>query len=263
MDTFADKVGKMSKGELLQEGTYQFFNLITTLQIGTVAPMLAGASASEVAAIVQLSENLGLIFQQEAELAEHFFEKHHLLEGYHQVLTPIKTVVLDGVEVTAVSLGCGRESAKRVIEILKKNSKIVRKKGLVDTAKRVAEKVGKKISGSLIIEKGGKFSVSEIRAAKYMRDRGNKVVLRVPRGTRVGGGTSDLLVNGVNYDVYTPITKNHNRIITAIADKKTQAIGIVLDLSQTTVTAKQLGDVMARLAGKGVKSIKEVVILKK
>jgi hypothetical protein len=71
------------------------------------------------------------------------------------------------------------------------------------------------------------------------------------------------LVNGVNYDVYTPITKNHDRIITAIADKKMQTVGIVLDLSQTTITAAELGNVMARLAGKGVTSIKEVIILGK
>ncbi len=45
MDTFADKVGKMSKGELLEEGTYQFLNLITFCNLGTVAPVLAGASA--------------------------------------------------------------------------------------------------------------------------------------------------------------------------------------------------------------------------
>lgn len=67
-----------------------------------------------------------------------------------------------------------------------------------------------------------------------MRDLGNDVTLRIPQGTRAGGGTSDLLVNGVNYDVYTPTTTNASRIISGIAAKKDQAVGIVLDLSQTT-----------------------------
>ncbi len=78
MDTFADKVGKMSKRELLEEGTYQFFNLITLCNLGTFAPVLSGASFTEAAAIAQVVENLGLIFKQEAALAKHFFEKHHL-----------------------------------------------------------------------------------------------------------------------------------------------------------------------------------------
>lgn len=117
-------------------------------------------------------------------------------------------------------------------------------------------------AGSLIIEEGGSFSASEIKAAEYMRDLGNDVTLRVPQGTRSGGGTSDLLVNGVNYDVYTPITGNPSRIISGIAAKKDQASGIVLDLAQTTVTAEDLGDIMARLAGKGVTTIKDIVILK-
>ena len=83
MDTFADKVGKMSKGELLEEGTYQFLNLITFCNLGTIAPMLAGASASEVVMLSKVIKNFNLIFKKEAELAKHFFEKHNLLEGYH------------------------------------------------------------------------------------------------------------------------------------------------------------------------------------
>jgi hypothetical protein len=117
-------------------------------------------------------------------------------------------------------------------------------------------------TGTLIIENGGKFSESEIRAAEYLQSLGNDVLLRIPRGTRAGGNTSDLLVNGVSYDVYTPITNNPNRIFTGIADKKDQASGIVLDLSKTSVTAEQLGDIMARLKGKGITTIKDIIILK-
>lgn len=47
----------------------------------------------------------------------------------------------------------------------------------------------------------GDFSASERMAAQYMADLGNEVLLRAPVGTRAGGGTSDLLVNGVAYDV--------------------------------------------------------------
>lgn len=117
-------------------------------------------------------------------------------------------------------------------------------------------------TGSLKIVQGGKYSESEINAANYMKDLGNDVTLRPPTGTRTNGGTSDLIVNGVNYDVYTPTTSNPDRIISAIAAKKDQAVGIVLDLSQTNVTAEQLGDIMARLIGKGVTTIKDVLIMK-
>ncbi|MBP5107925.1 hypothetical protein, partial [Pseudomonas protegens] len=55
--------------------------------------------------------------------------------------------------------------------------------------------------------------------------------MRRPVGTRAEGKTSDLLVNGVSYDVYTPATGNADRIISAIAKKNTQAEGVVLDLS--------------------------------
>jgi hypothetical protein len=74
--------------------------------------------------------------------------------------------------------------------------------------------------------------------------------------------TSSAFSSKCQSPVYTPITSNPNRIITAIADKKNQATGIVLDLSQSSVTIEQLGDVAARLIGKGVHSITEVIILK-
>jgi len=81
---------------------------------------------------------------------------------------------------------------------------------------------GVKAAGKLTIG-AGEFSASERMAAQHMADLGNDVVLRAPVGTRVGGGTSDLLVNGVPYDVYTPITSNPNRIVSALASKNSQA----------------------------------------
>ncbi len=116
----------MSKGELLQEGTYQFFNLITTLQIGTIAPTLAGASASEVVMLSKVIKNFNLIFKKETALAKQLLSEHKFLEKFERALTPITTTFVNGVEVLAISLGCGKESAKRVIEILKKNIGLIK-----------------------------------------------------------------------------------------------------------------------------------------
>lgn len=82
-----------------------------------------------------------------------------------------------------------------------------------------------------------------------MASQGLDVVLRPPEGTRADGKTSDLLVNGINYDVYTPKTKKPDAIISAIAKKNTQTVGRVLDLSNTPVTADDLGNILARVKG--------------
>jgi hypothetical protein len=123
-------------------------------------------------------------------------------------------------------------------------------------------------AGKLTIEAGGTFSQSEINAAKYMQSLGNNVELRMPVGTRAGGGTSDLLVNGINYDVYTPTTSNVSRIIGSMAGKNSQTTGIVLDLSQTSVTAGDLGNALTRVqgsikAGGTVPNITDIVIMPK
>jgi hypothetical protein len=115
--------------------------------------------------------------------------------------------------------------------------------------------------GSLTIDSAGTYSASEKAAAQHMADLGNEVTLRPPTGTRAGGGTSDLLVNGTRYDVYTPTTGNPDRIISAIAKKNSQAEGIVLDLSQTSVTQAQLGDILRRVQGAGATNIKNIVII--
>ena len=114
----------------------------------------------------------------------------------------------------------------------------------------------------------GDYSTSEINAAQYVADLGNEVVLRPPVGTRAGGQTSDLLVNGVNYDVYTPTTNNPFAIIRAITKKNTQTTGVVLDLSHTTVTADDLGNILPRVKGAietngGVCNINDIIIMPK
>ncbi|SEU06738.1 hypothetical protein SAMN03159512_04839, partial [Pseudomonas sp. NFR09] len=117
--------------------------------------------------------------------------------------------------------------------------------------------------GVLRIDPNGKFTQSEINSAYYMAAQGKKVELRSPVGTRAGGNTSDLLVDGVRYDVYTPTTGNADRIISAIAKKNTQTEGVVLDLSKSSVTREQLGDVLRRVNGSGAKNINDVVIIGK
>ena len=93
------------------------------------------------------------------------------------------------------------------------------------------------------------FSQSELNAARYMAEQGHDVVLRPPVGTRADGGTSDLLVNGINYDVYTPKTSNVSRIVGGIARKNSQTTGVVLDLSETTATAADFENVLNRVQG--------------
>lgn len=108
---------------------------------------------------------------------------------------------------------------------------------------------------------GGSYSASELNAARTLAARGHNVVLRPPVGTRAAGGTSDLLVNGARYDVYTPTTANANRIISAIAKKNTQAQGVVLDLANTPVTSGELGNVLGRVQGAGATNIVDIIIL--
>jgi hypothetical protein len=133
-----------------------------------------------------------------------------------------------------------------------------------DAAKTAAEDAGKDVA-----EDGGRLTVtaanpsaSERRAAQFMADQGHDVELRDPVGTRAGGGTSDLLVDGERWDVYTPQTKNPNRIISAVASKGSQVLGggVIIDLAESEVTADQLGNVAARIAGTGARVGKIVVM---
>ena len=166
-------------------------------------------------------------------------------------------------------------------EAIEKTVKKEAAEEMADTVENLSQKTVNKddaLKDSSIIKGGsetgkltvleGEYSVSERRAAQYMADQGKDVVLRPPVGTRADGGTSDLLVNGVNYDVYTPITNNPSAIIRAITKKNTQTTGVVLDLSETTVTIDDLGDILARVKGAiekngGVCNIDDVVVIPK
>jgi hypothetical protein len=115
--------------------------------------------------------------------------------------------------------------------------------------------------GSLLIDVGGDFSASELNAARLLASEGNNVILRIPTGTRAAGGTSDLLVNGVRYDVYTPNSSSANRIISELAKKNSQATRLILDLSNSSVRIEDLRNVLARVRGAGATNITEIRII--
>jgi hypothetical protein len=95
-----------------------------------------------------------------------------------------------------------------------------------------------------------------------MTGQGYRVELRDPLGTTAGGLTSDLVVNGKNWDVYTPTTGNVSRIVSAGASKgsQVQGGGVIIDLSRTSVTADQLANIQARIAGTGVR-VGQIVVM--
>jgi hypothetical protein len=116
------------------------------------------------------------------------------------------------------------------------------------------------VSGNLAIQTA-RASPQELQVAKQLADMGYNVVVRSPVGTRVGGGTSDLLVNGMPYEIYSPFTTNPDRIISTLADKAAQAPALVLDLSRTTVTAQQLGNILTRVQGATTRQVIDIIIL--
>ncbi|MEV6242971.1 RHS repeat-associated core domain-containing protein [Lentzea sp. NPDC051838] len=115
--------------------------------------------------------------------------------------------------------------------------------------------------GSLRVS-AAKPSAAELRGAQEMAARGNDVVLRDPVGTRKDGDTSDLLVNGVRWDVYSPKTGNADRIVSAVASKGSQVHGggVIVDLSRSSVTADQLANIEARVFGTGGR-VGQIVVL--
>jgi RHS repeat-associated protein len=78
----------------------------------------------------------------------------------------------------------------------------------------------------------------------------DSVILRDPSGLRAAdGGTSDLLINGTTYDIYSPTTNNASRLLSSAAAKFTQAHGVVIDLTDTSLTASDLGNALPRMQG--------------
>ncbi len=113
-------------------------------------------------------------------------------------------------------------------------------------------------AGSLRIVGSG-FSASERGAAEFLARQGHDVVLRAASGL---GRTSDLLVDGIPYDVYTPITGSIDRIVSEIAKKGSQVKGggVVVDLSRTLLSGIDAGDLLARVQGV-TSSVTHIIIL--
>ena len=116
------------------------------------------------------------------------------------------------------------------------------------TGGRLADDVAEAASQARLEVIGDGFSASERSAAEFVADQGRNVVLREATGV---GRMSDLLVDGVPYDVYSPRTGNLDRIVGAIAEKGSQVRGggVVLDLSGSPLTASDVGDLLARVQG--------------
>ncbi|MEZ4289503.1 MAG: RHS repeat-associated core domain-containing protein [Myxococcota bacterium] len=75
----------------------------------------------------------------------------------------------------------------------------------------------------------GRYSASELRAAKYIAALGKRVRLRQPGRNRApDGDTSDLVVDDVNWDVLTPVTDRAESVVQGIVKKASQARGVVL-----------------------------------
>ncbi|MFC4686021.1 hypothetical protein ACFO4P_03635 [Epilithonimonas pallida] len=96
-----------------------------------------------------------------------------------------------------------------------------------------------------------------------MADKGGKVILRDVIEGGAQGRTSDLLVDGLTYDVYTPETSSVKSIVSAIRSKNSQAQGIVVDLSKSSLKPSDLNNILKRVQGAGAKNIKDIVVMPK
>lgn len=76
------------------------------------------------------------------------------------------------------------------------------------------------------------------------------------------GRTSDLLLDGVPYDVYTPTTGSLDRIVSTIASKGSQVRGggVVLDLSLSPLFGVDAAALLARVRGV-TKNISNIIIV--
>ncbi|MEU9887499.1 hypothetical protein [Sphaerisporangium sp. NPDC051011] len=68
-------------------------------------------------------------------------------------------------------------------------------------------------------------------------------------GTRAGGETSDLLVNGVRWDVFSPTSSSVKAILNKVAKKHSQVHGggVIVDLSGTGLSASDFANALARV----------------
>lgn len=120
-------------------------------------------------------------------------------------------------------------------------------------------RVGMAAKGGLQIVGEG-FSASERAVAQQLASQGRNVVLR--QADSAAGRTSDLLLDGIPYDVYTPTTENIDRIVSSIASKGSQVRGggVVLDLSKSPLTPSDVGNILPRVQGVS-SQISDVIVL--
>lgn len=209
---------------------------------------IAGSGLGIISSSLDLKSGLEML-ESVAELKKNARNVNDYKEAARLLAEAMVKISVNGI-MLIVSLIQFGEACGKGFELYYKNKKLTIKKG------------------RLKILPGENHSSSEIKAAQYMADLGNDVILRPPIGTRSEGGTSDLLVNGINYDVYTPTTDNSSAIIRAITKKNKQTSGIVLDLAMTTVTESELGNVLLRVQGAitkngGICNITDIVIIPK
>lgn len=117
------------------------------------------------------------------------------------------------------------------------------------TAATLAGKAAAK--GSLEIAGAG-FSASEKAVAEYLASQGRNVLLREAPGNVQGVRMSDLVVGGVQYDIYTPTGTSVRNILSRTASKWSQVNGggVVIDLTNTGLRAADFGDdALARVNG--------------
>jgi hypothetical protein len=93
---------------------------------------------------------------------------------------------------------------------------------------------------------GDVSALGEIEAAKVLRAQGRNVHFQTPTGLR-GPNTADFLVDGVPFDVFTPVTKTPGNVIKGIFNKDNQAPNILLNMRHTPVRVDELGDILHRV----------------
>ncbi|WP_164910647.1 hypothetical protein [Mycobacteroides franklinii] len=98
-----------------------------------------------------------------------------------------------------------------------------------------------------VIGKG--FSDSEVAVANLLKEQGHSVVLRA--ADPAAGRMSDLLVDGMRWDVFTPVASSVNALPRAIAKKAGQAPTVIVDLRNTSITIEEAkaGNIPARVRG--------------
>ncbi|WP_123026149.1 CdiA C-terminal domain-containing protein [Mycolicibacterium stellerae] len=145
--------------------------------------------------------------------------------------------------------------SKRISQGVKKAHDIAGARKRLERIKSLARKGKREDPASPVLKNGNLtvsgqgFSASEREAAEELANRGHDVLLR--QADPSAGRMSDLTLDGVPYDVYTPRSGNIDRLVGAIADKSSQVRGggIVLDLRNSPLTPEQVGDLLPRVRG--------------